>query len=585
MTTQTPPVEPPPGFWQREASHNPRPLTPLGSSLFIEATGRSLPKAFAEFGLLAETLEFREINGYVYTAIKPFRVGDRGGGRLPPRWLLWLVLRLHPAFRRRIADNKRAMRDRLDLKLLDRWDNEWRPSIIAEIARLRAVDLPALSDGALAQQVEDVRRFLFRSSDVHFSLTGGNGFPIARLAWFCRDRLGHGTMDTLKLMSGLSGASSEPALRLAALATTIKSDAALTQAVQAAPAGDVHAVLRAHPGPVASQFDAYVYDYGLRALRYEVVEPTLAEQPELLGRLLQDQLARPNDLRIEQDQLARERADAKADALGGLPDEALRSRFLTLLGEAERAYPVREDNEFYTVSVPLALCRLAAQEAARRLVAADAIAVPDDVFYLRCDEVIDALHTHREYAELVAERRAAMRAAEAFDPPPSYGVEPPSPPLDLLPAEMRESMEAMIWMQETIFDNEQSQTRAEAGATEVRGRGAARGTYTGTARVIMGEHQFGKLQPGDVMVCPITSPVWSILFANVGALVTDTGGILSHPAIIAREYGIPAVVATGNGTTLIRDGQQVEVDGDAGVVRMLTRSEGGERHRTIAGTQ
>jgi len=568
LTTQTPPVEPPPGFWQREASHNPRPLTPLGSSLFIEATGRSLPKAFAEFGLLAETLEFREINGYVYTAIKPFRVGDRGGGRLPPRWLLWLVLRLHPAFRRRIADNKRAMRDRLDLKLLDRWDNEWRPSIIAEIARLRAVDLPALSDDALAQQVEDVRRFLFRSSDVHFSLTGGNGFPIARLAWFCRDRLGHGTMDTLKLMSGLSGASSEPALRLAALATTIKSDAALTQAVQAAPAGDVHAVLRAHPGPVASQFDAYVYDYGLRALRYEVVEPTLAEQPELLGRLLQDQLARPNDLRIEQDQLARERADAKADALGGLPDEALRSRFLTLLGEAERAYPVREDNEFYTVSVPLALCRLAAQEAARRLVAADAIAVPDDVFYLRCDEVIDALHTHREYAELVAERRAAMRAAEAFDPPPSYGVEPPSPPLDLLPAEMRESMEAMIWMQETIFDNEQSQTRAEAGATEVRGRGAARGTYTGTARVIMGEHQFDKLQPGDVMVCPITSPVWSILFANVGALVTDTGGILSHPAIIAREYGIPAVVATGNGTTLIRDGQQVEVDGDAGVVRI-----------------
>jgi pyruvate,water dikinase len=64
--------------------------------------------------------------------------------------------------------------------------------------------------------------------------------------------------------------------------------------------------------------------------------------------------------------------------------------------------------------------------------------------------------------------------------------------------------------------------------------------------------------------------VWSILFAKVGALVTDTGGILSHPAIIAREYGIPAVVATGNATELIRDGQQVLVDGDAGIVRLLT---------------
>ena len=122
----------PAGYWQREASHYPKPLTPLGSSLFIEAARQSFPKVFAEFGLLAETLELREINGYVYTAIKPFHVGDRAGGQLPPKWLLWLVLRLHPAFRRRIADNKRAMRDRLDLKLLDRWDNEWRPSVIAE---------------------------------------------------------------------------------------------------------------------------------------------------------------------------------------------------------------------------------------------------------------------------------------------------------------------------------------------------------------------------------------------------------------------------------------------------------------------
>ena len=88
--------------------------------------------------------------------------------------------------------------------------------------------------------------------------------------------------------------------------------------------------------------------------------------------------------------------------------------------------------------------------------------------------------------------------------------------------------------------------------------------------MILGEHDFNKLQPDDVLVCPMTSPVWSILFAKVGALVTDTGGILSHPAIIAREYGIPAVVATGNATEVIRDGQQILVDGDAGVVRILT---------------
>jgi phosphoenolpyruvate synthase/pyruvate phosphate dikinase len=83
----------------------------------------------------------------------------------------------------------------------------------------------------------------------------------------------------------------------------------------------------------------------------------------------------------------------------------------------------------------------------------------------------------------------------------------------------------------------------------------------------MNEAEFGRLRAGDVLVCPITSPVWSVLFPSIGALVTDAGGILSHPAIIAREYGIPAVVATTNGTSVLRDGQIVTVDGANGVVR------------------
>ena len=82
------------------------------------------------------------------------------------------------------------------------------------------------------------------------------------------------------------------------------------------------------------------------------------------------------------------------------------------------------------------------------------------------------------------------------------------------------------------------------------------------------ESEFGRLRSGDVLVCPITSPAWSVLFPTVGALVTDTGGLLSHPAIIAREYAVPAVVATGNATTLLRDGQTVTVDGAAGRVEV-----------------
>jgi pyruvate,water dikinase len=102
----------------------------------------------------------------------------------------------------------------------------------------------------------------------------------------------------------------------------------------------------------------------------------------------------------------------------------------------------------------------------------------------------------------------------------------------------------------------------------VRGIPASGGRYTGPVRVIMDESEFHKLQAGDVLVCPVTSPVWSVLFPSIGAIVTNTGGILSHPAIIAREYRIPAVVATGNASSLFTDGQVVTVDGDAGVVEV-----------------
>ena len=83
---------------------------------------------------------------------------------------------------------------------------------------------------------------------------------------------------------------------------------------------------------------------------------------------------------------------------------------------------------------------------------------------------------------------------------------------------------------------------------------------------VLSEDDFDKVRPGDILVSPVTSPVWSVLFGSIGALVTDSGGILSHPAIIAREFGIPAVVATGNGTALLRDGQQATVDGAGGTV-------------------
>jgi phosphoenolpyruvate synthase/pyruvate phosphate dikinase len=114
---------------------------------------------------------------------------------------------------------------------------------------------------------------------------------------------------------------------------------------------------------------------------------------------------------------------------------------------------------------------------------------------------------------------------------------------------------------------------AEWDGEVLQGTAASSGLATGPARVITGPGDFERLQAGDVLVCATTTPAWTPLFASAAALVTDTGGILSHAAIVAREYGLPAVVGCDIATTAIRDGARVEVDGDAGRVRVALRHE------------
>jgi rifampicin phosphotransferase len=103
----------------------------------------------------------------------------------------------------------------------------------------------------------------------------------------------------------------------------------------------------------------------------------------------------------------------------------------------------------------------------------------------------------------------------------------------------------------------------------LHGKPASPGRYAGIVRVIHSEAEFDRLRAGDVLVCRVFLPVWTVLFPRVGAVVTDSGGILSNPAIVARECGVPIVVATGMGTTLLRDGQAVIVDGTSGTVEIV----------------
>jgi pyruvate,water dikinase len=118
---------------------------------------------------------------------------------------------------------------------------------------------------------------------------------------------------------------------------------------------------------------------------------------------------------------------------------------------------------------------------------------------------------------------------------------------------------------------------SESGSEGVlKGFAASPGIVEGVARVIESADQIGQVQQGEILVAPLTAPSWAPIFGRIGATVTDTGGIMSHAAIVCREYGLPAVTGTGYATTSIRTGQRIRVDGSAGTVTILDASAGSE---------
>ena len=104
---------------------------------------------------------------------------------------------------------------------------------------------------------------------------------------------------------------------------------------------------------------------------------------------------------------------------------------------------------------------------------------------------------------------------------------------------------------------------------EVRGFGASSGLVEGVARVLMDVNQIGEIRDGEILVCPVTAPSWAPVFGKIEAAVSDIGGSMSHAAIVAREYGLPTVVGTGDATKRIRTGQRIRVDGDRGIVQVI----------------
>jgi phosphohistidine swiveling domain-containing protein len=279
-------------------------------------------------------------------------------------------------------------------------------------------------------------------------------------------------------------------------------------------------------------------------------------------RNLKDYLKQPDrDLAAERSALIDEREQLIAQArerLRGYPRPVV-EQFEGLLTAAQVGNILSEEHGFWIDFSTTYEVRLVLLEIGKRLAAAEVTSQADDVFLLSLDEVRAALAAfpNGDLRALIVERDAEMAHAATLTPPPFLGT-PPAGPLPQDPMGR-----ALVKM----FGGGPPPT-SEA-PSELRGSAGSPGKVTGPARVIRTLDEADRVQPGDVLVAEFTAPPWTPLFATVSAVVTDAGGILSHCAVVAREYGIPAVVGTGRATATIRDGQMVEVNGDAGLVRIL----------------
>jgi phosphohistidine swiveling domain-containing protein len=235
------------------------------------------------------------------------------------------------------------------------------------------------------------------------------------------------------------------------------------------------------------------------------------------------------------------------EALGAQPK--LIKRFDKLLEAAQRFAIIHEEHvALFTLGWPVmrrAVLRIGANLRERGLIARD-----EDVFFLQRDELVAGLaaSSNRDFRSSVARRRQICERQRDLVPPMTLGTVSPF---------LKRAFDKALG---TLGGSSKAEEHA------VTGMAASPGRATGPARVIRRVEEFDRLQPGDILVSPATTPAWTPLFARAAAVVTDIGSLVSHASLVAREYGIPAIVGTGDATARLRDGQVVTVDGGKGTV-------------------
>lgn len=306
---------------------------------------------------------------------------------------------------------------------------------------------------------------------------------------------------------------------------------------------------QALPAAFQAALDAFLERHGHLGQSFD--DLTLAswiEEPALLLAELGKRAGRSSNAAQRRDEMQREAAALLADVRERLASEpATLRRFDETLAHARQIGPLTEGHNYWIDRMAQSRLRRFVVRVGARLARDGVIDEPADIFYLHRTELPALIRDAADVRHLVHDRRETHQRQAAIRPPRVVGA----------PAETGGPGR---------FDGPRLEQPSE---NEIRGVGASAGVVRGAARVTLSPADFDRIQPGDIIVCPSSNPSWVPLFAVAAGLVTNTGGVLSHAAVVAREFALPAVVGTGDATLRIPDGRLIEIDGTTGSVRLL----------------
>jgi phosphohistidine swiveling domain-containing protein len=533
--------EPPgPGSWEQDPVHFPRPMT----RYFQETHPPSFKKGtndFARFyGLLIDGLQMGYVNGFGYNQVLPAPAAE-----IPERFQRAEQVYAQKLWREQLRD----------------WDENRKPSAIAKHRELQAVDPDTLSDADLIAYLRRCRDHHSAMIAQHMSFTAGAVLPISDFLAHAGDWTGLPPSDLLGLMRGSAEVSAGGSDEMGRLKRSFGEDQAARKTLESAgdPA-EVLASLRALAGETGAAVSGYLDLVGNRLIDgFDIAEPTALELPDALLRAIR--------IAVSEETQDVSDVDARIAEIGAMVPDAHRGEFDDLLGEARLTYRLRDERGVYSDIWAAGIMRRAALAAGRRIAQRGRLANPHLMLDASLDEMCALVAgTGGPSADELASRAAYRAANTAKDAPASLGPPAPPPPdLAALPPTVGRVMRAMFIGLGHVFGSSQAQNEEKV----LYGIAASKGIYEGPARRVSGPSEFGQIVKGDVLVTESTSEAFNILLPLLGGIVTDNGGLLSHAAIVAREYGIPGVVGTREATERIANGALVRVDGDAGEVTVL----------------